>query len=72
MNLAKSMVDNNIVAVSGLIPRRDIFNQKAKEVNENLKCIQRREHSIHFSPQHIHLHLNSRGLHLNEKKIKHS
>ena len=67
MNLAKSIVDNNIVAVSGLIPRRDIFNQKAKEVNENLKCIQRREHSIHFSPQNIHLHLNSRGLHLNDK-----
>ena len=64
MNLAKNIVDNNILAVSGLILRRDISNQKAKEVNENLKCIQRREHSIHFSPQHIHLHLNSRGFHL--------
>ena len=30
MNLARNIVDNNIVAASGLIPRRNIFNQKSK------------------------------------------
>ena len=30
MNLARNIVDNNIVAASGLIPRGNIFNQKSK------------------------------------------
>ena len=46
MNLAKNIVDNNIVAVSGLIPRRDIFNQKAEEVNESLYSKKRTFHSF--------------------------
>ena len=67
INLAKA--DNAKVAISGIIPRRDAFNLKGKQVNETLKkaC---EEQKIPFILHHginTRYHLNSRGLHLNDK-----
>ena len=70
MNLAKNIkTDTAEVAVSGIIPRRDTFNLKAKKVNETLKNIYE-EVNIPFILHHginTRYHLNSRGLHLNKK-----
>ena len=64
MNLPKNIkTDTAKVAVAGIIPRRDTFNLKAKQVNETLK-------NISFIPHHginTRFYLNSCGLHLNDK-----
>ena len=70
MNLAKNIkTDITKVAISGIIPRRDSFNHKAKQVNQTLKKICEEE-SIPFISHHginNRFHFNSRGLHLNDK-----
>ena len=70
INLAKKIkADTKKVAISGIMPRRDAFNLKAKQVNETLKKICEEE-KIPFISHHginTHYHLNSRGLHLNDK-----
>ena len=72
INIAKNIKANNVkvaVAISGIIPRRDTFNLKAKQVNETLKKICEEE-KIPFISHHginTRFHLNSRGLHLNDK-----
>ena len=70
MNLAKNIkTDTTKVAISGIIPRRDTFNHKAKQVIQTMKKI-REEENIPFISHHAinnHFHLNSRGLHLNDK-----
>ena len=70
MNLAKNIkTDTTKVAISGIIPRRDTFNHKAKQVNQTLKKICE-EGNIPFISHHginNSFHLNSRGLHLNDK-----
>ena len=55
--------------MSGIIPRRDRHNQKEKQVNDILKqsCV---DGNIPFISEHginPRLHLNGRGLHLNDK-----
>ena len=58
--------ENNVVVFS-IVPRKDRFNNKAKEVNENLKdkC---EEHNLQLI-QHHNINLfrqtNEKGLHLN-------
>ena len=43
MNLAKNIkTDTTKVAISGIIPRRDTFNHKAKQVNQTLEKICKR------------------------------
>ena len=62
------------VAISGIIPRRDTFNLKAKQVNETLKKICEEE-KIPFISHHginTRFHLHSRGLHLNDEGATHS
>ena len=70
MNLAKSIkTDTTKVAVSGITPRRDTFNHKAKQVNQTLKKICEEE-NIPFISHHVinnRFHLNSRVLHLSGK-----
>ena len=72
INIAKNIKANNVkvaVAISGIIPRRDTFNLKAKQVNETLKKICEEE-KIPFISHHginTRFYLNSRGLHLNDK-----
>ena len=70
MNLAKNIkTDITKVAISGIIPRRDTFNHKAKQVNQTLKKIYEEENIPFISHHGINnrFHLNSRGLHLNDK-----
>ena len=70
INLAKKAKSGvHKVAISGIIPRRDRHNQKAKQVNDILKhsCV---DENIPFISHHglnPRLHLNGRGLHLNDK-----
>ena len=70
MNLVKNIkTDTTKVAISDIIPRRDTFNHKAKQVNQTLKKICEEE-NIAFILHHginNRFHLNSRGLHLNDK-----
>ena len=72
INIAKNIKANNVkvaVAISGIIPRRDTFNLKAKQVNETLKKICEEE-KIPFISHHdinARFRLNCRGLHLNDK-----
>ena len=66
--LAQALNTNvNKVYVSGIVPREDRLNEKAKEVNEKLQRIcQRRK--IQFIDNHNidpHLYLNGSRLHLN-------
>ena len=72
INIAKNIKANNVkvaVAISGIIPRRDTFNLKAKQENETLKKICKEEKIPFISHHAINtlFHLNSRGLHLNDK-----
>ena len=58
--------ENNVV-VSSIVSRKDRFNNKAKEVNENLKdkC---EEHNLQLIQHHNinpFCHTNAKGLHLN-------
>ena len=70
INIAKNIKADTVkVAISGIILRRDTFNLKAKQVNETLKNICEEE-KIPFILHHginTRFHLNSRGLHLNDK-----
>ena len=58
--------ENNVV-VSSIASRKDRFNNKAKEINENLKDIFE-EHNLQLM-QHHNInplrHINAKGLHLN-------
>lgn len=47
------IINNINVAFSGLIPRRDIFNQKATKVNENLKNLCKEENIAFISHYEI-------------------
>ena len=70
INLAKNIkTDTTKIAVSGIIPRRDTFNHKVKHVNQALKKICQEENIPFISHHGINnrFHLNSRGLHLNDK-----
>ena len=58
--------ENNVV-VSNIVSRKDRFNNKTKEVNENLKykC---EEHNLQLIQHHninTFRHSNAKGLHLN-------
>ena len=58
------------VAISGIIPRRDTFNIKAKQVNETLKKICEEEKIPFISYHGINTRfdtMSSRGFHLNDK-----
>ena len=57
------------IAISGIIPRWDTFNLKAKQVNETLKKICEEEKIPFISRCGINtsLHLNSRGLYLSKE-----
>ena len=70
INIARNIKTDTIkVAISGIIPRRDTFNLKAKQENETLKKICKEEKIPFISHHAINtlFHLNSRGLHLNDK-----
>ena len=70
MNLAKNIkTDTAKVAILGIIPRRDTFNLKAKQVNETLKKICEEESILFISHNGINarFHLNSHVFHLNDK-----
>ena len=70
INLAKKAKANvHKVAVSGIIPRRDRHNQKAKQVNDILKepCVDKNIPFISHNGINPRLHLNGCGLHLNDK-----
>ena len=70
INLAKKAKSGvHKVAISGIIPRKDRHNQKAKQVNDIPKqsCV---DENIIFILHHCispRLHLNGRGLHFNVK-----
>ena len=65
----KAKSDVHKVAISGIIPRRDRHNQKAKQVNDILKysCVEEKIPFISHHGINPRLHLNGRGLHLNDK-----
>ena len=70
INIAKNIKGDTVkVAILAVIPRRDTFNLKAKQVNETLKKICEEE-KIPFISRHginTSFHLNSRGLHLSKE-----
>ena len=68
-NIINLITDTKKFAVSGIIPKRDTFNPKAKQMNQTLKKICEEENIPFISYHGInnHFHLNSRGLHLNDK-----
>ena len=72
-NLAKNIKAGTAkVAISGIIPTRDTFNLKAIQANETEKICE--EEKIPFISHHginARFHLNSRGLHLNDKGATH-
>ena len=59
--------ENNNVMISGLVPRRDKFNDKGIEVNKYLLslCAENDFNFIDNSNINIETHLNTSGLHLN-------
>ena len=70
MTLAKNIkIDTTKVAILDIILGRDNFNHKAKHVNQTLKKICEEENIPFISHHGINnrFHLNSRGLHLNDK-----
>ena len=70
INIAKNIKADTVkVEISGIIPRRDTFNLKAKQVNETLKKICKEEKIPFISYHRINTRflLNRRGLHLNVK-----
>ena len=65
----KAKSDVHKVAISDIMPRRDRYNKKAKQINDILKqsCV---DENISFILHHginPRLHLNGRGPHLNDK-----
>ena len=72
INIAKNIKADTVkVAISGIIPRRDTFNLKAKQVNEYLKRICKEEKTpliLHHGST-TRFHLYSCGLHLSEKVL---
>ena len=74
INLAKKPKSHgHKAAISGIIPRRDRHNQKAKQVNDILKQSCVGENILFISHHGINpsLHLNGLGLHLNDKRFSH-
>ena len=68
IQLAKSVKTGaNKVAVSIILPRKDRFNSKAKEVNTHLLdiCFSNNLSLITHSNINPHRHINVKGLHLN-------
>ena len=68
IKLAKSVKTGaNKVAVSIILPRKDRFNSKAKEVNTHLLdiCFSNNLSLITNSNINPHRHINVKGLHLN-------
>ena len=68
IQLAKSVkTDANKVAVSSILPRKDKFNNKAKEVNTYLQDICFSNNLPSFTHRNInsHRHINVKGLHVN-------
>ena len=68
INLAKSVkTEENKIAVSSILPRKDKHNKKGKEVNAYLqeKCSQNNFPFITHSNINERRHTNSKGLHLN-------
>ena len=68
MHLPKLVkTDTNKVAVPGILPRKDKFNSKAKEVNTHLQdiCSTNNLPLITGSNINPHRHTNVKGLHLN-------
>ena len=58
--------ENNVV-VSSIVSRKDRFNNKAKEINENLKDICEEDNLQLMQHHNINplRHINAKGLHLN-------
>ena len=70
MELASEMkLSNNEVMVSGIVQRRDKFNEKGKEVNKLLQasCKSKDFYFIDNSNINPDYHLNGSGLHLNTR-----
>ena len=72
--LAKSLKDNeNLVIVSGIVPRNDNLNNKATEVNNRL-LLMSKERKIpfiaHSENNDSNKHLNESKLHLNHNSVK--
>ena len=68
IQLAKSVkTDANKVAVSSILPRKDKFNSKAKEVQTHLQgiCFSNNLPLITHRDINPHRHINVKGLHLN-------
>ena len=68
MQLAKSIkTDTNKVAVSSILPRKDKFNSKSKEVNAHLQGICSTNNLTLITRSNINAHSNIKvkGLHLN-------
>ena len=72
--LAKSLKDNeNLVIVSGIVPRNDNLNNKATEDNNRLllMCKERKIPIIaHSENNDSNKHLNESKLHLNHNSVK--
>ena len=72
-NLALSIKSKkNEVVVSGIIPRKDRFRDKAKETNESLLaiCASRNIPFINHGNIDTRTHINCRGLHLTTRAFK--
>ena len=72
INIAKNIKTDTVkVAISGIIPRRDTFNLKAKQVSKYLKriCKEEKTSLILHHGSTTRFHLYSCGLHLNEKVL---
>ena len=68
LQLSKSVkTDANKVAVSSVLPRKDKFHSKVKEVNIHLQdtCSSNKLPLITHSNINPHQHINVKGLHLN-------
>ena len=73
MQLAKPIkTDTNKVAVSSILPRKDKFNSKTKEVNAHLQdiCSTNNLTLINHSNINPHSNINVKGLHLNSYRDK--
>ena len=73
VNLASSIKSKkNEVVVSGIIPRKDRFRDKAKETNESLLaiCASRNIPFINHGNIDTRTHINCRGLHLTTRGSK--
>ena len=71
-NLASIKSTKNEVVVSGIIPRKDPFRDKAKETNESLLaiCVSRNIPFINHGNIDTRTHINHRGFHLTTRGSK--